>query len=137
MLGGTNTYAYVGQSPIDGIDPYGLKIYGNWCGPDWTGGFKNAWIALTPNERRNVKPPIDQLDGACRDHDLCYLRCGMNNPCNPGDRSSCFRKCDYVLTAAANRIGGFWGNVIAAAIDRPGGRDPGPNCPNCRVPVKP
>lgn len=33
-----------------------LRIHGQWCGPGLFG----------PQE------PIDEIDGACRDHDLCY-----------------------------------------------------------------
>lgn len=37
--GGLNLYGYVGNNSPNMIDPLGLvKIYGNWCGPDWTGG---------------------------------------------------------------------------------------------------
>ena len=44
-----------------------VKIWGNWCGPDWTGGqrvsaqeYKGSWKA----------PCQDDLDCACRKHDL-------------------------------------------------------------------
>ena len=43
-----------------------VKIWGNWCGPDWTGGqrvsaqdYKGSWKA----------PCQDNLDCACRRHD--------------------------------------------------------------------
>jgi RHS repeat-associated protein len=40
LRGGINTYAYVADDPINGIDPFGrYKVHGNWCGPDWTGGY--------------------------------------------------------------------------------------------------
>jgi len=132
QFGGVNTYGYVSGDPASGIDPYGLyKVYGNWCGPDWTGGLAKPWNDLTESERETVKPPIDQLDGACRDHDQCYGKCGTDYPCDPSGRSRCFRSCDTALTKQANAIGGFWGSVIGAAIDRPGTRDPGPNAKCC------
>jgi RHS repeat-associated protein len=133
MFGGINTYGYVTGDPLSGIDPYGLtKIYGNWCGPDWTGGYKKPWNNLTPEEKQKVKPPIDQLDGACEKHDHCYGKCGTDFPCDSNQRAKCFRNCDRSLTSSAYQTGGFWGNVIGAAIDRPGNRDPGPNCPTCK-----
>ena len=39
---------------------FSLFDYGNWCGPDYSGGF-------TGNE-----PPIDSLDSACQVHDRAY-----------------------------------------------------------------
>jgi RHS repeat-associated protein len=132
QFGGVNTYAYVGENPLDGIDPWGLyNWHGNWCGPDWTGGFTRPFSELTANERRTVKPPIDQLDGACRKHDICYSHCSFDHPCEPAARSQCFRICDYTLTASAYAVGGFWGRTIGLAIDRPGTRDPGPNGSCC------
>ncbi|MGH8123158.1 MAG: RHS repeat-associated core domain-containing protein, partial [Rudaea sp.] len=133
--GGVNTYAFVGNDPLTGIDPYGLiKIYGNWCGPDWTGGYKKPWNDLTQYERKHIKPPIDQLDGACKDHDLCYGKCGIDSPCDLISRSRCFRRCDHILTDAAYHVGGFWGFTVGAAIDRPGERDPGGNATDCCAP---
>ena len=44
-----------------------VKIHGNWCGPNWTGGqrvaaedYKGPWDG----------PAISKLDEACRAHDL-------------------------------------------------------------------
>lgn len=46
----------------------GLMQYGNWGGPDWSGGqrpFKNGGEA-------GQAQPVDSLDDACRTHDLAY-----------------------------------------------------------------
>ena len=126
---GVNLYGYVGNDPSDGVDPLGLwKAYGNWCGPDWTGGRRDVF-----NRHRLgfYSPPIDGLDAACVKHDICYYKCRRAHPCNRGDRSSCFRNCDRQLTSAAYAVGGFWGNVIGTAIDRPGKRDADENDPSC------
>ncbi|HEY8009626.1 MAG TPA: RHS repeat-associated core domain-containing protein [Rudaea sp.] len=132
QFGGVNMYAFTGNAPLTGIDPYGLiKIYGNWCGPDWTGGYTKPWNDLAQYEEEHVKPPIDQLDGACKNHDLCYGKCGVDFPCDPISRSQCFRRCDHILTDAAYHVGGFWGLTVGAAIDRPGSRDPGANALGC------
>ena len=41
---GPNLYAYAGDDPIDLYDPFGeSQMYGNWCGPDWTGGRNESY----------------------------------------------------------------------------------------------
>ena len=47
----------------------GIKIYGNYCGPNYCGGqrFKGA---EGPNCRWGV-PPKDSLDSCCKAHDMC------------------------------------------------------------------
>lgn len=44
-----------------------VKIHGNYCGPNWTGGQPLA--ASDPNVDWTVIP-VDRLDNACRNHDL-------------------------------------------------------------------
>ena len=74
--GGGNLYGLVGNDSINGFDYCGLfKAYGNWCGPNWTGGYKKPWNDLSTQERRNVKKPIDAVDAACQAHDKAYGRC--------------------------------------------------------------
>jgi len=134
LRGGINTYVYVEDDPINGIDPFGrAKIYGNWCGPNWTGGYKADFNELTDDQRRNAASPIDPLDAACAKHDKCYGHCRLYFPCDQKKRSDCFRDCDRVLENSAFQIGGFWGNVIGSAMSRPGPRNE-PNdksCPPC------
>ncbi len=43
-----------------------VKIHGNYCGPNWTGGQPYA----ASDKRVNWSVPcVDQLDCACKDHD--------------------------------------------------------------------
>ena len=135
LRGGINTYAYVEDDPLDGIDPFGRsKIYGYWCGSDWTGGYKTDWNHLNPNEQRNAKAAIDPLDAACEKHDKCYGQCRSEIPCDQKKRSDCFIGCDKVLENSAFKIGGFWADVIGSVMARPGARNEpnAPNCPNCK-----
>jgi RHS repeat-associated protein len=92
-----NIYAYVSGDPINFNDPSGLlKIYGNWCGPNWTGGHAEQYIPShdTPGY---YKHPISYADEVCSKHDVCYSNCRDSHPCNKGERRHCDRKCDYTL----------------------------------------
>jgi RHS repeat-associated protein len=129
LEGGINTYAYVDGNPLQNSDPKGLiKVYGKWCGPNWTGGFDSKYI---PGLEGLYSIPIDDLDASCQTHDICYYQCRRDNPCDKADRSACFRRCDTVLTASARGRGGFYARIIGAAINRPGKRNPGENEPDC------
>jgi RHS repeat-associated protein len=131
LRGGINTYAYVENDPLNGIDPFGrMKIYGNWCGPNWTGGYPRPWDELYPIEQQRVSAPVDPVDAACMKHDKCYAGCRGKYPCSAPDRSRCFADCDLTLYASVYSQG-FWGYVIGTAMDRGGKRDPGPNAKNC------
>jgi RHS repeat-associated protein len=137
LKAGLNTYAYVRQDPLGGIDPLGLvKVHGNWCGPDWTGGYKKEWNQLTPNEQQHAKLPIDPIDVSCMKHDKCYASCRAKLPCSPDGRSACFGDCDLTLFAEVYSQG-FTGYAVGTAMAREGKRNPGPNaanCPNCPKP---
>jgi len=133
LAGGVNPFVYVSNNSINWIDPYGLaKIYGNWCGPNWTGGHVEQY---TPHPPGYYSAPKDPLDSACKTHDICYYNCRQKFPCDKKKRSECFRDCDRVLTNSAYGIGGFWGNTIGAAINRPGTRDPGDDDCTCKKPI--
>jgi RHS repeat-associated protein len=114
LRGGINTYGYVENRPLIAIDPSGrfpTAIYGQWCGPDWTGGFITEFNKLTAAQRRSVKQPVDAVDAACEKHDKCYAHCREWNRCSPNERVFCFSECDLDLVAATYSRG-FWGYVI-------------------------
>ena len=67
-----------------------VKIWGNWCGPDWTGGqrvsaqdYQGSWKA----------PCQDKLDCACRSHDR-----DCSHP------KGCSKKADDALIRQALRV---------------------------------
>jgi len=74
FLGGnTNLYATVSANPVNLVDPYGLwTAYGNWGGPDWTGGQLRPYESLTGKQKQCLAPPIDSMDEAFKRHDLAY-----------------------------------------------------------------
>lgn len=45
-----------------------MRVYGNWCGPNWTAGQYKPASEITL-EDYNV-PAIDELDQACKEHDI-------------------------------------------------------------------
>jgi len=141
LRGSLNTYAYVDANPINAIDPSGLvKLYGSWCGPDWTGGFRRSYDELDAAQRRAALPPIDGLDQCCQTHDVTYASCRENFPCDPDKRSQCFQEADRLLSSCASGAGGgqspmilLFGNPqdrIQEFMDSssPG---PGPNSEDC------
>jgi len=93
-----NTYGYVDGNPVNAIDPTGLvKIYGNWCGPNWTGGHKNPWDELSKLEQKTTKAPVDAVDSCCQTHDKCHAACRSEHPCDSESRRLCLRNCDRRL----------------------------------------
>jgi hypothetical protein len=111
LRAGLNTYAYVGGSPLSAGDPLGLfKFHGNWCGPNWTGGFKKPWDKLTADERRRLKPPLDGLDACCEVHDKCHADCRANFSCDLGGQKRCLEGCDRRLYYCSRESGNssFW-----------------------------
>jgi RHS repeat-associated protein len=108
----SSMYGYVGGSPITYSDPSGnTRIYGNWCGPDWTGGSVGEY---NPAHDRTYLPPIDNVDYVCMQHDKCYYSCRVGNPCNRGDRQNCMRVCDQALIRDEPNT--TWGNIIRNGI---------------------
>jgi len=138
LRAGLNTYGYVGENPIIGIDPFGrfpisgipIVIHGYWCGPNWTGGYAKEWNQLTPSQQANALPPVDPVDAACMKHDKCYGNCRDKYPCRPDGRANCFNDCDFALSGAVYGQGAE-GWAIATYMDRRNKNHPGPNAPNC------
>jgi RHS repeat-associated protein len=68
--GRSSLYNYVGGNPMTYTDPSGnVRIYGNWCGPDWTGGLVEEY---NPGHDRIYLPLIDNVDYVYMQHDKCY-----------------------------------------------------------------
>ena len=111
-----NFYNYVGQNPVNYTDPSGkLPIYGNWCGPDWTGGMREQF---DQGHARQYKKPIDPVDEACMHHDICYFNCRGQYPCAEGRRANCMRTCDNLLTAEipTTGVGGIKAGIFGVTV---------------------
>ena len=65
-----------------------MKIHGNWCGPNWTGGQK---VSAEDYKGSWDYPAISPLDEACRQHDK---RCS---------KGFCSKSADSELIAAARK----------------------------------
>jgi RHS repeat-associated protein len=101
LRGGINVHAY-GPNPVDSIDPLGLLvIHGNWCGPNWTGGFKKPWDQMTKSEQQIAENRdvvvVDGLDSCCRTHDKCHAGCRAKYPCDKTLQEACLTTCDREL----------------------------------------
>jgi len=134
LVGGFNTYNYVGSAPINAIDPTGLtKIYGNWCGPDWTGGFKQPWDELADEQQGDALDPMDDLDSCCKIHDKNYAKCREDFPCSEEARADCFRNRDRELSNCARGCenGGLRRRIIERYMrnSEPGGGGNAQHCP--------
>lgn len=67
-----------------------VKIWGNWCGPDWTGGQR---VSAQDYQGSWNYPARDDLDRACRRHD---------RDCAHPD--GCSRSADAALISTALRV---------------------------------
>jgi hypothetical protein len=81
--------APVAAKVISKIKNRGVKIYGNYCGPNYCGGQRFNG-AEGPNCRWGVAPK-DSLDSCCRAHDQC---CGLNRGIN----------CNREILACINKV---------------------------------
>jgi RHS repeat-associated protein len=115
--GGINLYSYVGNDSVEGLDPLGLwRYYGNWGGPDWTGGQVGDWNSINHSK---ALPPKDKQDSCYMVHDKCYGKCRRKkqNTCQefadvkgtgPASRRAeavCFTDCDRALSNCLKGLG--------------------------------
>jgi RHS repeat-associated protein len=86
FLAGNNFYDYVLNNPTDLVDPTGeFFVWGNWCGPDWTGGHTESYDPGHDTSGPTgpyYNGPIDYTDSVCRDHDICYYFCRRDHKCD-------------------------------------------------------
>ena len=104
LAGGINTYIYVGNNPLQYVDPLGLDetlwlnsdggrnaflngpTNGNWGGQCWSGGMYSCG-----GKPGGDAPPTDSADRCYEHHDKCYEICGeFPNP-------KCIAACDANL----------------------------------------
>jgi hypothetical protein len=96
--------------------PKPLKIHGNWCGPDWTGGRAGQYDPSI-DENGGYLDPQDGLDTACMHHDMCYYRCRQADPCDRSGRSTCFAACDRSLAHVTGNMNPTVNPISSTAID--------------------
>ena len=70
-----------------------MKIHGQWCGPNWTGGRKLSAEEYAKRGYSWDAPCSDALDCACRAHDKA-----CSHP------KGCSKKADTTLIRAARRL---------------------------------
>jgi hypothetical protein len=87
-----------------------VKIHGNWCGPNWTGGknvsaskYRGSWTAKA----------TDSLDRACRSHDRrCSTRGKLG--CCAGDDAKLIVSALKIATNPINIL--FKPSLVAKAV---------------------
>ena len=70
-----------------------MRIHGNWCGPNWTGGKKLSAEDYAARGYSWDAPCTDALDCACRDHDRACSH-----------RKGCSKRADTKLIKAAEKL---------------------------------
>jgi hypothetical protein len=70
-----------------------IKVHGNWCGPNWTGGKKLSAEEYAARGYSWDAPCTDALDCACRNHDRA-----CSHP------KGCSKKADTALIKAAEKL---------------------------------
>jgi RHS repeat-associated protein len=116
--GELNFYAYVHGNPINFSDPSGnIRIHGNWCGPNWTGGLTEPYTDI---DDPLYAAPNGYVDTQCMYHDICYFECRLLEPCNKHNRRHCERNCDrHLLHGIFTRASGIfnpWGWIVGGGI---------------------
>jgi RHS repeat-associated protein len=147
--GGMNRFGYVEGEPISNSDNYGLqKLHGNWCGPDFTGGFSKSYDKLDEAEKKAVLPPVDKLDQCCQIHDVVYAACRKKFPCDADARQQCFQEADRQLAQCAVSSGKEYGahfllmgnpksRISSYMISsKPSAEENDASC-SCKKPIKP
>ena len=69
-----------------------VRIHGNYCGPNWTGG--KAYAASDPRVDWSV-PCKDKLDCACKDHDR---DCSHPKGCSSSADAKLIRTAPWIVT---------------------------------------
>jgi len=107
--GDVNLYAYAGQDPTNLFDPLGLwQYWGNWGGPEWTGGSTKQYEDMTADEVGQLQPPIDSQDRCYQTHDICYSSCRVQSrggKCGSSqDGRECADTCNAGLISCLSQI---------------------------------
>jgi len=114
LQGSINIFAYVDGNSLSRIDSLGLfRVYGNWCGPNWTGGQRAPFDYSVPPSK--YLPPTDYTDVTCERHDKCFATCRSIYPCNRDERFQCMVKCNFDLVSA-QRFGSSSGTSFVTSF---------------------
>lgn len=76
-----------------------VPIYGNYCGPGWTGGQRT-----TPGASQNDNPPlpVDAIDALCKQHDDRYTIAEWTS--DPAEAARIVAEADMTLLRDASSL---------------------------------
>lgn len=72
-----DTSSHKTEDKIEIKQENGIPIHGNFCGPNIP-TINSTTVNLQVNELEKIVP-IDVVDSACKDHDICYVKKGYFN----------------------------------------------------------
>ena len=132
LEGGWNRFAYVEGDGVNNADPMGLiKIHGNWCGPNWTGGKKEPYKMGMPKGYYKVPSPGDVVDSGCMVHDIDYAVCRKAFPCDKSQRATRMTQADRNLANYIRFESGTTPALIYAWMNNNNLPDPGDDDASC------
>ena len=78
-----------------------VKIHGNWCGPNWTGGRKLSAEEYAARGYSWDSPCTDALDCACRNHDRA---CSHSKGCSKAADTKLIKAAQKLQLSELERI---------------------------------
>ena len=98
----------------------GWKVYGNWCGPDWTGGRRESYSSTRAQIPNYYEEDVDELDALCEVHDKAYESCRLSSPCDENARKFCMKSVDKELQESSYEFSSSlpWTSLMKAASSR-------------------
>lgn len=90
-----------------------VRLYGRWCGPNWTDGRNISAREYLLSGGDFKSPCEDRLDCACREHDKS---CSGASGCNSAGDRTLARKAAWIALTTTNPIEKQAAKLISSGI---------------------